>query len=103
MKRAVLLTLIALLLLPALASAASVCPTPPRAGTTVDLAAILGPLPTAQPEVSLPAGPAAIPMTGCDKDWCSMQRAGCRSDCLPCSFSFTCFVVQCSYSCQCLC
>lgn len=39
----------------------------------------------------------------CDKTWCSERRFECKEDCLPCGFQFTCYVLQCSYSCQCIC
>ena len=38
----------------------------------------------------------------CTKEVCSVNRMACKSDCLPCSFSFQCNFPVCN-SCQCLC
>lgn len=103
MKRAsVVLSVLAALLVPAAAFAADSCPTAVPSGA--DLASAPGleaPWLTEIPAVD--QQPLELVSPPCDKTWCSERRWECKQDCLPCSFSFTCYVLQCSYSCQCLC
>ena len=113
MKRAALVAIVVLLLLPALASATSSCGAAPGAGGArgagTDFASALFPsTPSTQtpPESLSPVE--SLPMLNlststCDKQWCSDRRAECRTDCLPCTFSFTCFVLDCKYICICNC
>ncbi len=104
-RRLTLLLVLALsLLLPAVASAEDSCST--------DLAAVLAAEAAAPPaeaaaasldEILAGTSEATPVLIGCDKTWCSERRFECKNDCLPCGFAFTCYVLQCSYSCQCVC
>ena len=107
MKRAALVAIVVLLLLPALASATSSCGAAPGAGTEPTSALFPSTPSTQTPPESL-SPVESLPMLNlststCDKQWCSDRRAECRTDCLPCTFSFTCFVLDCKYNCICNC
>ncbi len=102
MKRAtVVLSMLAALLVPAAAFAAEVCPV--AATLALDADAPAPEAPWLAPEAAGVPLPSDLTSPPCDKTWCSERRFECKADCLPCAFQFTCYVLQCSYSCQCLC
>ncbi len=102
MKSAKIALVLLALLVPALASAEGSCPAP--AATSADaLLALLQEAPAPALDLSGDAAPTFLFPPQCDKAWCSENRWGCRQDCLPCGYSFTCYVLDCAYDCHCLC
>jgi hypothetical protein len=105
MKRATaVLSMLVALLVSATAFAAEVCPAPLalEAAAPAIEAPWLSTAPVAGASLGVPEPVELLPPQ-CDKTWCSERRFECRNDCLPCGFQFTCYVLQCSYSCQCIC